>query len=283
MASYMDMVTVLMCLFIVLYAMSTVDQAKFEQLKLALATGFGQEASEGVDAASGVVVPAELIDADGTGFTAGNGEADLPSPLEALTPDEVRELAEAEVSDLEALRDRIAERLEAHHVADRVEFEIDERGLTVKIIGSRTFFSGNSADLQPDAVQVLDAVGPELAVATRDVSVEGNADPRFDPAPYASTWELAGDRATRVVRYLVERTGVAPDTIGGTTYGSARPASTGDSPSDIALNRRVDIVVLSAQPDSVRQAIPGVVDGDQAPSTPASVDADHGDDASGGH
>jgi len=90
------------------------------------------------------------------------------------------------------------------------------------------------------------------------------------------------DDAASVRRMLVE-TGWLERDSRGTTYGSARPASTGDSPSDIALNRRVDIVVLSAQPDSVRQAIPGVVDGDQAPSTPASVDADHGDDASGGH
>ena len=45
MASYLDMVTVLMCMFIVLFAMSTVDKDKFEALSNSLATGFGQKSS----------------------------------------------------------------------------------------------------------------------------------------------------------------------------------------------------------------------------------------------
>ena len=58
MASYMDMVTVLMCMFIVLYAMSSVDANKFEKLRNSLATGFGAVASQTVDTASGTVVAA---------------------------------------------------------------------------------------------------------------------------------------------------------------------------------------------------------------------------------
>src|ERR1700710_479595 len=65
MASYMDMVTVLMCMFIVLFAMSTVDQKKFEQLKDSLATGFGQVKTQKIDTASGVVVPPKQVDETG--------------------------------------------------------------------------------------------------------------------------------------------------------------------------------------------------------------------------
>ncbi len=70
MASYMDMVTVLMCLFIVLYAMSTVDANKFEKLRNSLATGFGAVASETVDTASGTVVPPEFVDKNLEAFAA---------------------------------------------------------------------------------------------------------------------------------------------------------------------------------------------------------------------
>ena len=70
MASYMDMVTVLMCLFIVLYAMSTVDANKFEKLRNSLATGFGAVASETVDTAEGTVVPPELVDENLEAFAA---------------------------------------------------------------------------------------------------------------------------------------------------------------------------------------------------------------------
>ena len=66
----MDMVTVLMCLFIVLYAMSTVDANKFEKLRNSLATGFGAVASETVDTAEGTVVPPELVDENLEAFAA---------------------------------------------------------------------------------------------------------------------------------------------------------------------------------------------------------------------
>ena len=68
MASYLDMVTVLMCMFIVMFAMSTVDQDKYEALLASLATGFGSEETEETDASQGVVVPEELLDEEGEGF-----------------------------------------------------------------------------------------------------------------------------------------------------------------------------------------------------------------------
>ena len=71
MASYMDMVTVLMCMFIVLYAMSSVDQHKFEQLRASLATGFGTVETATVDTAEGTVVAAENVNAEGESFTGG--------------------------------------------------------------------------------------------------------------------------------------------------------------------------------------------------------------------
>src|SRR3954469_14970615 len=70
MASYMDMVTVLMCMFIVLFAMSTVDQDKYEQLRNSLATGFGAVEAGKVDTAEGTVVPADHVDDTGENFTA---------------------------------------------------------------------------------------------------------------------------------------------------------------------------------------------------------------------
>src|SRR5690606_41111894 len=68
MASYLDMITVLMCMFIVMFAMSTVDQEKFEELRASLATGFGTEETETIDVAPGVVVPPDATDDDGESF-----------------------------------------------------------------------------------------------------------------------------------------------------------------------------------------------------------------------
>lgn len=266
MASYMDMVTVLMCLFIVLYAMSSIDAKKWENLKLALATGFGQTETNSVDTAEGIVVPEELA-----------GEA---GPMEGYAgysdePTEINELGT-----LQSLAGQIEESLEQAGVTSGIEFEIDERGLVIKMTGASSFFDGNSARLRADAIAVLNALGPTLAGTGRDISVEGHADPRYNPAPYQSTWELAAARATSVLRYLVETCGIDGGKISGTTFGSARPVS-----SDATQNRRVDIVVLTTAPDALSQELAGGSEstsgGTSTEGTSTGGTTDHGSDSGG--
>jgi chemotaxis protein MotB len=242
MASYMDMVTVLMCMFIVLFAMSTVDQAKFYQLKNSLATGFGAVDTGKVDTAKGVVVPKDLANKQAAGFTN-------------------LELAAAEVTDLVAVQKALQGAVDSRGVAQQVEFKIDERGLTIGLIGSEAFFEPNLANLSGQAVAVLDAVAPVLAANTREVKVEGHADRHGKTADFPTDWELSSGRATAVLRRLVEFGGLAPERISAVGYGSARPVSTGSDLAAMAQNRRVDVVLLSSQPEAVRSLIPSVIAG----------------------
>ena len=247
MASYMDMVTVLMCMFIVLFAMSTVDQSKFEKLANSLATGFGAVDVGNIDTAEGVVVPADLVEDQAEGFID-----------ETLTD---AETAVAEVAKLNAIEESINSNLVAAGMADRVEFFIDERGLTLGLVGTDSFFAPDSTALSAVALSVLDAAAPAMVQSALQVSVEGHADRHGQSATFATDWELSSGRATQVLRRLVEQGGVNPTLIGAVGYGSARPVSEGSSLSEMAQNRRVDIVLLSALPDSVRALIPGAVDG----------------------
>jgi len=248
MASYMDMVTVLMCMFIVLYAMSTVDSNKWSQLANSLATGFGTTPSQDIDIAQGVVVPPELVKADGAGFTATESNVDTD-----LTQ------AKDEVATLVHLRDQMRESLKRNGVEDLVQFKIDERGLTVGLVGSETFFRPDRADLSAKATVVLDSIAPTLASAGRNITVEGHADKHGRTINFPTDWELSSGRATQVLRRLVEHGGVPAASVGAVGYGNARPAATGDALADMAQNRRVDVVVLSALPDKARKLIPGVV------------------------
>jgi len=235
MASYMDMVTVLMCLFIVLFAMSSLDKAKFEQLKESLASGFG------------IVLPEE---------TPGPGTEPSGAPEPTLTD---LDRARQEVEALIALRDRIAAGLDDRGLGGAVEFRLDERGLTIRLVGSETFFAPNSTELTGRTEAVLDAVAPVLRPTKYQISVEGHADFHGSPYPFPTVWELSSGRATQVLRHLVEEGGIAPQRIGAVGYGSARPATTGSSEEDMALNRRVDIAVLSNKPESIRALIPEVL------------------------
>lgn len=241
MASYLDMVTVLMCMFIVMFAMSTVDQDKYEALRASLATGFGAEETEETDASQGVVVPEELLDEEGEGFV-------------ELDPDAAQE----EYDSLADLRERLRAELEREGLADAVTFTIDERGLTVGLVSAETFFAPNSTVLSDKAVSVLDAAGGVLAVDTRRISVEGHADFRRPSPPFADNWELSSARATGVLRYLTDAPGVAADRIRSVGYGSSRPLAAGTGADALAQNRRVDIVVLSDADEQVRAQLPAL-------------------------
>jgi chemotaxis protein MotB len=245
MASYMDMVTVLMCMFIVLFAMSTVDQEKFEQLRNSLASGFGATETEFADTASGVVVPPDKVDDEGEGFT------DL-------------ELARAELDKLLALKERIQASLAADGLLSTVEFDIGERGLTVRLVSTETFFEANSDILTSDVVAVLNAVAPPLGESDYRISVEGHADYRDPDGPFPTNWELSSGRSVQVLRHLVENQAIPAERVASVGYGSAHPLATGATPDELALNRRVDVVALSDQPESIRQLIPGLVAGTEA-------------------
>lgn len=241
--SYADMVTVLMCLFIVLFAVSNVDKTKFELLANSLATGFGQEATEGgADTAEGMIVPAELQDDDGV--------VDLAAR------------AAAEYDNLEDMRDRMSAALAVQGLQNTVDFAIDDRGLKVGLVGAETFFADNSSDLSGKADAVLDTIGDVLATVDNQVSVEGHADHRLSAYPFATNWELSGGRATQVARFLVEHESVGGPRVRATAFSDTRPIAQGDSVEALASNRRVDIVVESNEEEQVRALIPALAAAD---------------------
>ncbi|PZE31987.1 flagellar motor protein MotB [Curtobacterium sp. MCLR17_042] len=272
MASYMDMITVLMCMFLVLFAMSTVDQEKYIQLKQSLATGFGEVDSQKIDTASGTVVTKDQVE-DGSGYSTDKSQADHSTassgtkdtnvdPASTVVPTTAskQDLAEAkrELDDLTKLERAIQRNLAKAGQTENVQFTVDARGLIVRLIGSETYFRTNSADLSDQARSIMDAIAPVLKTSAHDVSVEGHADQRNSTAPYATNWELSAARATGVLRDLVERGGMPGDHVQSVGFGSSRPLAKGGTDRDLALNRRVDIVVLSNADQDVSALMPAL-------------------------
>ena len=271
MASYMDMVTVLMCMFIVLFAMSSVDELKFVQLKNSLATGFGSVNVGKVDTATGVVVSAANANANdpaaqdlgttGATSTSTATATATPAPTPALTD---LQIATQEISDLTVVQAALQAAVTAQGIDSIVQFTIDARGLTIGLVGTDAFFAPNLATLSPKATAVIDALSPILAADTREVRVEGHADRHGVTLNYATDWELSSARATSVLRRLVEVGGVAGERISAIGYGSTRSVTTADSLDAMAQNRRVDVVLLSSEPDAVRALIPSILAGQAA-------------------
>jgi chemotaxis protein MotB len=219
MTSYADMITVLMCLFIVLYAMSTVNSHKFDQLKNALASGFGVTNSQKVDLSKGVPVPKELVDKTGAGFTASTASMELK-----FTKSLAHEIAEA-----------------IKKAGGKASVKVTSQGVVIGLVGSSAYFDGNRASLRKEAVTVLHALGPIVAKGAEQVTIEGHADPHGSSGPYATDWDLASARATNVLKYLVTE-GTAAKRVSAVSYGSAR-SSAAVTAAQREHNRRVDIVL----------------------------------------
>jgi len=273
--SYSDMITVLMALFIVLYAISQVDHGKYMELRQSLASGFQSDTgSESVlDGTTSIMdgqsmLPeqttqdgsAGMVDADQGLGQQGKDPMSQLSPTEpddAVDP-EVLAAAKAEAAHLAEIRAAIQKHLDSAGLGDTVRFRVDERGLVLGLVADDVFFAAASAVLTPTAERVLDVAGPTLAGLGEQISVEGHANVLPVSGRYATNWELSADRATQVLRHLVESDGLPGNRIMAVGYGDERPLVEGTSAQAMETNRRVDLVILSDAPEAVRALLPAV-------------------------
>ena len=258
--SYLDMVTVMMCLFIVLYAMSSVDQVKYNQLASSLAQSFGDGgggSSQVLDGGDGILtkdVPVTQAADEAGGNQDGNvGDMLVPEQMETV---EMR-AARQEVSDLSSVQEQIESALIGTDNAGNVSFKSDERGLLIGLVSTDVFFQAESSRLTEHANETLAVIAPVLGNATYNLAVEGHAN-TLPTTRYASNWELSSERATTVLRQIQSAGPVDPGRLRAVGMGDAHPVQDpGVDP--IIANRRVDIIVMSAAPEDVRNLIPDVV------------------------
>ncbi len=264
--SYADMITVLMALFIVLFAISQVDQQKFIELKSGLAEGFGANSATPVTGGSGLLSspdgvpnPAELmIDAAPRPVDLAVGD-DGSEADGAATARTALAAAQAELDRLEEIQRQLETALAAEGLEGRVAFRISERGLVAAVVADDVFFASASAEIEPRGLDVLDAMAPVLDGLPEDVAVEGHANHlRVSGGRYPTNWELSGARATSVVRHLIDDGGLEPVRLSATGFGDTRPLFPVDDPQALSGNRRVDLVVLDQQSATVRALIPQI-------------------------
>ncbi len=274
--SAFDMMTLLFVLFVVLFAMSKVDEQKFAALAKGMAETFGGPITvqpgptpEGsvLDGLPGAVDIASAIVPE---QTVAQAEVDAAAAQAALAEaQQVAAEARAEYEDLSEVRERIEAALAAAGHAGAARFEIDERGLVVHIVADQVLFDAEEAVLRPEGRQLLDALAPTLRDLPNSLGVEGHANhlPVTPGGPWPSNWELSAYRATTVVRYLTTD-GVPGARMVANGYSDTRPLVPPTDPNSISVNRRVDVVVLSDASAEAKELLPGLDAGATAAGTP---------------
>ncbi|WP_019626161.1 flagellar motor protein MotD [Thioalkalivibrio sp. ALJT] len=250
---YGDLVTLLLAFFVVMYAISSVDDGKYRVLSESLVDAFRapmqpepiqvgeptvarDHSLQDLRALVPIEVQPGLVD-DGP-----------PQPIDmALTGmlDEVRP-EDGMQAFLDELADtaREIEQAMGQRIEDG-ELRVSREAYWLEIeITSRLLFPSGSATLNPAAEELLREVGEILAPRVSRIHVEGHTDNvPIDTAVYPSNWELSSGRAAAVVS-MFELVGVDPENLVALGYGEHRPIASNETAEGRAENRRVSIVVL---------------------------------------
>ena len=224
MATYGDMVTLVLCFFVLLFAMSSIDVEKFKMALISLRGSLGVQKG-------GVTTE--------TSMEPESGEAEERGT--STSPQRVR-------LDTQNVAFTVESYLRTEGLQKSVQVTINQRGVAVSISDQFLFESG-SANLKTEGQRVLYKIATLVRDMVPAIAVEGHTDgvPLLGGI-YRDNWGLSSARAAVVTSYLESSGGVPAQKLQAVGYGPSRPVVPNDSPEHRALNRRVDLVFLSQYP-----------------------------------
>jgi len=230
--SYADFITLLFAFFVVMYAISSVNEGKYRVLSDTLISAFNENPK--------VLQPIQVGD-DGV-------KADptvLRQDSASMGPPSVIDLPKSGSPDaaLQAIADDFEKTLQPLIDKDLIDITRDKNWVEIEINTSLLFASG-SADLEDEARPVLRRLADTLKKYPNAIQVEGFTDNLpINTYLYPSNWELSAARAASVV-HLFMNEGVEPDRMAAIGYGEYRPIADNATPEGRRKNRRVVLVIM---------------------------------------
>ena len=216
--TYADMITLLLGLFIILFAISQVDKAKLAQISEAFQGAVGDnEVKSGGDK----IIKSENV----------KGKTTIKPPIRPYlkTPDLEKEIKNVIKN------------------VPGVKVFIDERGLKISLFAVNSFFDLGKADLKPQLRLILTKIAYKIIYIKNPIRIEGHTDNLPISTPeFPSNWELSARRATNVLRFLIVK-GVPQWRLSAAGYSDTRPQYPNIYGKGNAKNRRVDIIILMGE------------------------------------
>ena len=223
MLTYGDLVTLLMCFFVLLFAFSSVDSQKFESLMVSF------QGSAGI-------------------LPGGTSMSEAKLMFDGMPEKNTSSAATVQLDAMERLKEEVQKELDKNDVAKDISLEIETRGLIIRF-PDNVLFDPGSADIKSGSLQALTAIGRVLdkkEYQASQIRIEGHTDNvPMNSFRFPSNWELSTTRATNVIKYMIANIGINPDRMSASGYGEYQPIASNSDSTGRSKNRRVDIVVLS--------------------------------------
>lgn len=231
--SYADFITLLFAFFVVMYAISAVNEGKYKIFTTSVITAFGGHGADRPEA----------------GTDSSEQEALLRSLVErrdARQAERLRKQQEYMQNVARQLNQVMAPLVNA----GQVSVTQTSRGVVLEINASALFVQGE-AELHKDAVKVLAQAAQLLQQGEQDIEVDGYTDDVPIKSPrFPSNWELSSARASSVARLFIDH-GVEQTRLSVVGSASNNPVASNATPEGRARNRRVTVTILTAPPERV--------------------------------
>lgn len=241
--SYADFTTMLLALFIVLYAVSQLDIAQMNQFANSLKKSLMSVQVENkkeisklkkifATTATKIVAKPVIIE-------------DFKGQIEQLKEKlkEAQENVSTDMVQLENLKKQLEDNLNTQNEISMIP---SERGLTISFADTVLFESGEAV-IKPSAKNTLEEIVSILKPLPNSIRIEGHTDDQpINTSQYPSNWELSTARATSMVKMFIDNYGFSPEKLSAAGYGEHKPVAPNTTPEGRQNNRRVDIVILSS-------------------------------------
>lgn len=232
---YADLLTLLLALFIVLFASSKMDAKKFDQLvrsfDVALNGGIGV-----LSEPSAIPLDPNLQQQSVQQKQGGEETSEKDKQFQ-------REY-EKETQDLQKLQNQLEDYIAKNNLQEKLKTSLTEEGLMITILDNALFASG-SADLRPDARKLANEISGLLVPHPKQITVTGHTDNvPIHNSEFSSNWDLSTKRATNFLKVLLENSGLQPARFSATGKGEYHPVASNSTAEGRAKNRRVEVAIL---------------------------------------
>ena len=242
--TFADLMTLLMCFFVLLLSFSEMDVAKFKQLSGSMKEAFGVQSEINVRTIpKGTSVVAQE-------FSPGKPEPTAINTVRQFTIDSNRNTLDAlsrELKEIEETREharRLRMALKEEIEKGSVSIQTEGMKVIVHIMENATFDSGY-ADVRPEFLPALQKIAELIDNNSGDITISGHTDNvPIRNERFRSNWDLSAGRAVSVAHEILKRADLDPERVTITGHADTQPRADNDTPENRAKNRRVDVSIV---------------------------------------
>ena len=246
-STFADLMNLLLCFFVLLFSMSTVDAEKFEMIAASFNQTFSIFSAGATAIGDGILISngvSQLNELDQ--YINSTGKMDQGEIVSDDMATAVAE-AQAELEESEELAEKIEEAVEENNLDKEIDIEFTSQYVQLTLKGSLLFDSG-STQLKDAALPVLDQVGVILErYGDSTIEIEGHTDNvPMSGAKYSNNDELSSGRALSVFNYLLSTANLDPAMMKHSGRGEYVPVADNSTAEGRTMNRRVEIKIYNS-------------------------------------